>query len=220
MSSTGQPRPTSRLRTLLAVLLFATIILIAGCGSDSDPLGGSTTSTDPTTTTSGTSPTTAMTGTTTTVVSTSDPSTPVDTTHQAIIEAYEGYWDARIAANTGTPNPQDPALAQFATGNQLEAVIKETQENLDQGRAFLAAPNPATFRQVTVVSVDGDRAEVQECFVDDGQLIERATGAVINDTVATQSVLGTLRLVDGTWKVSGSDLIQRWEGVAGCALAS
>lgn len=218
MSSTGQPRPPSRVRTLLAALVFATLILIAGCGGDSDPLAGSTTSTDRTTSTAGTSPTTP--GTATSVASTSDPSTSVDPTNQAIIDAYVGYWDARIAANSGTPNPQDPALAQFATGSQLEAVIKETQENLDQGRAYQASPTPNNFRRVAVVSVDGDRAEVQECFVDDGQLIDRTTGAVINDTVATQSVLGTLRLIDGTWKVSGSELVQRWEGVAGCALAS
>lgn len=219
MSPTGQPRPPCRLRLPLAALLFAALGLAVSCGSDGDPLAGSTTSVDRTTSTAGTSPTTATTGVTTSVIST-DPSAPVDPDHQAIIDAYTGYWAARTAANTGTPNPQDPALAQFATGNQLEAVIAETQKNLDQGRAFQAAPNPANFRRVTVASVEGDRAEVQECFVDDGQVIDRATGTVLDDSVSTQNVIGNLRFVDGSWKVSGSRLVQDWEGVAGCALAS
>jgi hypothetical protein len=99
-------------------------------------------------------------------------------------------------------------------------VVAETQANLDEGRAFRAPPEPRNFRRVTVVSVEGDRAEVQECFVDDGQVIERDTGRVLNEAVSTQSVLGSLRRVDGQWRVSGSELVQRWEGVAGCALAS
>jgi len=148
------------------------------------------------------------------------PSSSADNLHQEIIDNYLAYWEARFEANTGTPDPTDPALARFATGAQLEAVIAETKKNLDEGRAFRAASEPRNFRRVVVVSVEGDRAEVQECFVDDGQVIERATGRVLNDAVSTQSVLGTLRRVDGQWRVSGSDLVQRWEGVAGCALAS
>lgn len=137
-----------------------------------------------------------------------------------MIDSYVGYWDARFVANSGVPNPQHPALAQYATGRQLEAVIAETRENLDTGRALQASPNPVNFRRVTVVSVDGDSAVVQECFVDDGQVIERATGRVLNDTVATHSVQADLLRIDGQWRVSVATLVQRWDGVAGCALAS
>jgi len=152
-----------------------------------------------------------------TTSATSSTATPAN---QEIVDAYTAYWDARFAANSGTPNPEDPALVAHASGAQLEAVIAETQRNLDDGVAFQASPVPADYRRVTVISVDGDRAEVQECFVDDVQVVDRTTGQIVNDVVATQSVSGTLRLVDGTWRVSGSDLVQRWEGVAGCALAS
>jgi hypothetical protein len=151
-------------------------------------------------------------------VPTSDPA--ADPAHQEIIDAYVAYWDARFAANSGIPNPQDPALARYATGRQLEAVIAETQENLDAGRALQPSPDPVNFRRVTVVSVDGDSAVVQECFIDDGQVIESATGRVLNDTVATHSVQADLLRVDGQWRVSAATLIQRWEGVAGCALAT
>ncbi len=223
MSSTGQPQPPrSAPPPLLAIAFVALLVLLAGCGSDDDGATGSTTALDRTTSTARPSTTGGATGTSssTTPTSTDGSATTLDPANQAIVDAYVGYWEARLAANTGTPNPQDPALAQYATGNQLEAVIAETQQNLDKGRAFQPAPNPANFRRVTVVSVDGDRAEVQECFVDDTQVVERSTGRVLNDAVSTQSVLGTLRLVDGSWRVSGSELVQRWEGVAGCALAS
>lgn len=44
------------------------------------------------------------------------------------------------------------------------------------------------------------------------------TGEVVNDAVATHNVRGELVRLDGAWKVSSTRLVQRWEGVAGCAL--
>jgi hypothetical protein len=73
---------------------------------------------------------------------------------------------------------------------------------------------------VTVVSVDGDLAVVQECFVDDAVVYRRSTGEVVNDGVATHNVRGELRRANGVWRVSYTRLAQRWEGVDGCALVS
>jgi hypothetical protein len=143
-----------------------------------------------------------------------------DPNHEEIINRYVAYWDARFAANTGTPNPDAPALAEYATGPQLEAVVAETRTNLDDGRAFEERPDPVNFQKVAVVSVEGDRAEVQECFVDDGLVIDYQTGAVLDDGISTHSVRGELHRVDGLWRVAATSIIQSWEGVAGCALAS
>jgi hypothetical protein len=200
-------------------LIVAAIAGACGGGSPSEDLGGPTNGThadetvvssDPPNSTVATDPV----GATTSVTD------PVDPAQQEIIDSYVAYWDARFKANSGVPNPQDPALAQFATGRQLDAVIAETQGNLDAGRALRAAANPVNFRRVTVVSVDGDKAVIQECFVDDAVVIERDTGAVINDAVATHNVQADLVRIDGQWRVSAATLIQRWEGVSGCALAS
>ncbi len=46
------------------------------------------------------------------------------------------------------------------------------------------------------------------------------TPEVINDVVATHNVRGELLRVDGVWKVSSARLLQRFEGVAACALDS
>lgn len=225
MSATGHlSRPPRTHRLVAAAMTVAAIAGLASCGGDDETIGGTTT-TRVRAESTGTSPATSR-DTTTTPPTTSEGSPlTVSTTvseagHQAVIDAYIGYWDARFAANSGTPNPADPALRRYATGAQLEAVVAETQENLDAGRAFQARPNPANYRRVTVVSVNGDSAVVQECFVDDGLVIDRATGGVINDTIATHSVRGELRKVDGEWRVASTSLLQRWEGVSGCALAS
>jgi hypothetical protein len=155
--------------------------------------------------------------------STSTPTTQIPaplTEADEVTARYVEYWDARFAANSGTPNPDDPALREFATGEQLEQVIEETQVNLDQGVAFRSASNPTGVQRVTVVELAGDRAVVQECVVADGVVIRRDSGEVINDEVATHNVRGELVRIDGVWRVASVRLVQRWEGVAGCALAS
>ena len=71
-----------------------------------------------------------------------------------------------------------------------------------------------------MIEIDGDRAVVQECVVSDGVVVRRDTGEVVNDEVNTHNVQAELTRVDGVWKVSSARLLQRFEGVAGCALAS
>ena len=140
--------------------------------------------------------------------------------HTEIVDRYIGFWTARMAANSSIPNPDDPALAEFATGEQLGQVRSETKANLDQGLALKAAANPTNFQRVTVVSVEGDHAVVQECVVDDAVVIRREGGEVVNESVTTQNVRGELDRVDGRWRVSRVVLVQQWEGVAGCANGS
>lgn len=133
---------------------------------------------------------------------------------------YLGFWEARLAANRDVPNPDDPGLRDFATGDQLERVVAETRANLEQGLAFRPAGSPTGIQRVSVVEIAGDHAVVQECVVADGVIVRRDTGEVVDDTVATHNVRGELVRVDGSWKVSSTQLVQRWEGVAGCARAS
>ena len=141
-------------------------------------------------------------------------------TNQEIADRYIGYWQARFDANTGVPNPDDPQLAEFATGRQLEQVRSETQANLNEGLAFRAAANPANVQRVTVVSVDGDHAVVQECVVADGVVFRRDSGDVVDSSVSTYNSRGEMNRVDGEWRVSAVTLVQQWSGVAGCALDS
>jgi len=163
---------------------------------------------------------TRSTSTTTTTTATTAAPTPSDqTAEEEIVARYIGYWDARLAANSGTPDPDAPALRDFATGAQLDTVIAKTRANLDQGLALRRPDDPVGFQQVQVIEIDGDRAVVQECVVDDLVVVRRDGGAIVNDAIATHNVRGELVKVDGVWRVSEARLVQRWEGVAGCAAA-
>lgn len=133
---------------------------------------------------------------------------------------YVAFWRARFAANRNVPDPNDPTLRQLAVGAQLDAVIGETKSNFERGLAFRPAADPVNLERVRVVSVDAGHAVVEECVVSDGVVVRRANGAIVDDVVATHNVRGELLRVDGVWKVSSTRLVQRWEGVAGCALAS
>jgi len=201
--------------------VVALAMLFAGCSDDDEPAASTTSSPVETSTSPSSTTSEPVSETTTTTVEESPPTTaPGTTPEQEVIDRYVGYWNARFEANSGTPNPDAPALRDFATGAQLDAVIEETQSNLDGGLSIREADDPHDFQKVTVVEIEGDRAVVQECVVSDEVLFNRDTGEIVNDVVATHNVRGELLRVDGVWKVSSARLLQRFEGVAACALDS
>ena len=205
---------------LIALAAFLSVAALGCSGDDgATPSTSTTAATGSSTTTEATAPTTTSESTTNTTAATSGSTPPAQSAEQEIVARYIGYWNARLAANSGTPDPEAPALRDFATGAQLDAVIAETRTNLEQGLALRPADDPADFQQVEVIEVDGDRAVVQECVVDDQVVIRRDSGEVVNDAVATHNVRGELQKIDGVWRVSEARLVQRWEGVAGCASA-
>lgn len=207
------------------VVAVAVLLILGGVACSNDDLAApsTTTTTEANRTLTTTLTTTTTTGSTTAsepTASSSSSSAPAgQTVEDEIIARYIGYWDARLAANSGTPNPDDPALRDYATGAQLDAVVAETRTYLEQGLALRHAENPVDLQQIHVIEVDGDRAVVQECVVDDLVVVRRDSGDVVNDAVATHNVRGELLRVDGVWRVSEARLVQRWEGVAGCAPA-
>lgn len=210
---------TGRRRVGSLLLCIALPFLFVAC-SDGDSATRSSTerSTRATSGSRSSAPPASSTSTTVTSTTTSSPTgNPVE---DEIVARYVGYWNARFAANSGVPNPDDPALREYATGDQLATVVSETRSNLEQGLAFRRAANPAGIQKVNVINVTGDHATVQECVVADGVIVRRDSGAIVNADVATHNVRGELTRVDGVWKVSAAELVQRWDGVAGCARAS
>lgn len=183
-------------------LASAALAVLAGCSGDSD---GTAT---PASTTTLPPPVESTTTTT------------VDPLAAEIVGRYRQFWQARFAANQAPPNPDAPALRDLAVGQQLDQVVKETRGNL-QGTLALRRPGDAAVRSsVKLLKVAGDQATVQECVVDDDVVYRYTTGEIVNDAVATNSVEGTMRRVGGVWKLEAARLLQRWEGVAGCAASS
>ena len=58
-----------------------------------------------------------------------------------------------------------------------------------------------------------------DCSINDTIVYRVATGEVVDDSTVTRSVSATMRKVDGVWKLASTSEIQKWEGVAGCALS-
>ena len=213
-------------RNTAAAALACLVLLSCSTANDDGvlPDAGTSSGRDSTTSTTSTTSSPESTGSDT-IAAVGDASTTVageatSDANQEIVDRYIGYWQARFDANTGVPNPDDPQLAEFATGRQLEQVRSETQANFDEGLAFRAAADPANFQRVAVVSVDGDHAVVQECVVSDDVVFRRDSGEVVDDTVATHNARGEMTRVGGVWRVSAVSMVQKWTGVAGCALAS
>jgi type IV pilus biogenesis protein CpaD/CtpE len=196
----------------VVVLTLVLALLAASCSDDDSATPSTTPEPERSSTTSATTSTT----TTNDATSTSSPAT--DSVEDEIIARYIGYWEARFAANTGTPNPDDPALREFATGEQLETVIDETRQRRDDALSLRIAEPSRTDHTVAVVSSSTDRAELQDCFVNDGVVYRIATGEVVDDSVVTRNFLAVMVRVEGAWKLERGTVIQEWEGIAGCAL--
>ncbi len=220
-------RGPGRRVSLAAVVLAALVASCGGGNGSAEPApetatrAGGSVSTSPQQATDSSTSSTATSSPSSPPPQSSPPEDAPTAAEQEVIERYRGYWAARFSANSGVPNPDHPDLAEFATGPQLEAVRVETRGNLERGLAYRQREDPAGVQRVQVLSIGGNVAVVQECFVDDGLVVRQGNGEVIDDDVSTHNVRGELVREDGgPWRVSEVRAIQVWEGVAGCALLS
>lgn len=214
-SSSQHRRRTARTsRRLAAVLLAGAVLAATACSGDGDSSSpsSSTSSTSTSSTSTTTSEPTSTAATTDTTSSTGDE-------EAVILEQYLEFWDVRFEANSEPVDPTNPRLADLATDAQLTNVLEETQRRADQGLALRNPTDSVTERRPIVVSIDGSEATIQDCSINDTIVYRVSDGEVIDDSIVTRSVSATMRKVDGVWKLSSTSEIQKWEGVAGCALS-
>lgn len=168
-----------RKRALLGLAVVAAGVL-AGCSS-----GGSSDVERPrSTTTTSTVPTT----TTTTML---DPQT-------AAVAAYRAFWQAFLAA-ADPMNPEDPRLAEHATGEQLAAVRKSFLAAKAAGNVIRGGLDLAP----KVVSADATTVVLRDCYGDTTGLYNGATGERQDkDDPRRLLVTATVTIVDGVWKVA------------------
>ena len=204
------PRPIRRARIACA----AALLIVASCSGDNEVIPASSSSTASTTSTTDRPSSTTQTGDTSTSTS-----APADDVEALVADRYLEFWDARFEANTDPVDPDNPRLRDLATGEQLANVIDETQRRKDAGLAFREADDSVKERRVRVVNVEGDVATLQDCATNDDVVYRVATGEVVDDSVVTRNISAEMRLVDGQWRLAGAQELQKWEGVAGCALS-
>ena len=103
-------------------------------------------------------------------------------------------------------------------GPQRDRDVREIQKLKALGQ--VARPPAASKFAHTVLSVtvQGDTAEALECVVDDLEVIEVATGQVLNSLVSTVALKTALMRTNGVWLITDSRTEQETEGVHECAV--
>lgn len=145
--------------------------------------------------------------------------------------AHEQFWETE-ALLFAAPDPNDPRLAEVATGLTLALVRESLATRQVEGITSAPPPGPSvSSREVMSVDWDGrgdvdpatvTEAVVESCIVDDS-VSYGPDGLVIAEDVDHQP--GTARweltfvVEDGTWKVTQSDVFDQVDGVQPCAAA-
>lgn len=127
---------------------------------------------------------------------------------QAVTDAYNRYETtmSRVFAKDH-PNPKDPRLARVlarkndALKNVQQSIRDDASQNLRRRRSSIHAVRAGRSE---VVSYDRrGSATVQACFVDDGQVVNVATGDVVSPPDTAPSMFTVDLTFEGTWKVLG-----------------
>ena len=136
--------------------------------------------------------------TSTTTPTTSSPTTSAAASaEEAVREGYSAYWNAYLRS-ADPMDPENPLLIQHATGPALEAVQKAFLALKSAGKVIRGQLDLAP----RVVTVEGDRATVRDCYGDTTGVYDAATGARQDQPSGQRHlVTASLRLEGRTWKV-------------------
>ncbi|MDP9440644.1 MAG: hypothetical protein M3P34_00355 [Actinomycetota bacterium] len=132
-------------------------------------------------------------------------------------EAYVAFEEA-FAAAAAIPDPDFAALKETATGDALADAVEQLRAWQLSGRRARAVGPVREGVRVIGTSLGTDGVVVRACHVNDDQVVVADTGEVVNADVVTRLYNVTIVEEGGRWKVSHLPVIERWEGVAGCAV--
>lgn len=184
---------------MLGATVVVLVLAAAGCGGGGvDEADATATTVEPSTRSEPISPPTGL------------------TDEQAVLTAYQGYWDTWLAAND-PPNPDHPDLARFATGAALAKVRESIANHRAVGQVLRLPANSISEHRSRVTELDGGAAVVSDCSIDDGLVVAYGSGVVLNDAVGTWLLRTMLKRSGDTWLVDEIAVDGSWEGVAGCA---
>lgn len=125
-------------------------------------------------------------------------------------EAYVAF-EGAFAAAAAIPDPDFPALRETATGDALADAVEQLRAWQLSGRVARSVGPVTEGVRVIGASPSTDGVLVRACHVNDDQVV------VVNADVVTRLYNVTMVQEEGHWKVSQLRVVERWEGVAGCA---
>ena len=187
-----------RPRSVIAILLIA--LVVAACSGSSDTAAI-------TTTRLATASTSSTTTTSTSVAESAD---------QAAVRTVAEGW-SKAAFRIGMhPDPNDPAIERYLTGELLTGWRAEWTRRMREGLVTRDAVPSRSFYRIDRISIDGSMAVLNECVLDDGILYRKVDGVVIDDKTATLELRTVAVKTKGVWKLSAREA-KTLTGVAGCA---
>jgi hypothetical protein len=185
--------PTSRRRRAVRTALAA--LALASCGGEDSPDARETTTT----------------------TAASSWSTSTTLSPEAEVEAAYHEVEALLAELGQYPDPDDPRLPTLV----LEPELSEIRESLAQAAAAnhtYELGEESSHRIVsTSVAPSGDTAILIVCTVGADRLVDRDTGTVIAEGVATIKGEVSYRRHEGRWMLEDRRVLESWDGIVECA---
>ncbi len=202
----GQARRVRRTRVGAVAVALVVVVLGGACGGEGGGAAGEVTTT--------TSPSPSAEPPASSTTTTTEPMTD----EEAILAAVRRFWVV-VLETSSPPDPATTRIAEVATG-EAETTAMETIRNRHAFGQAVRLPQQSVYRHDPVIeSIGVDIAVVVDCGVDDGVLYDLATGEILNGEVQTVQWRTTLVRVDDKWLVQVNDVVDSWEGIAGCASA-
>jgi len=201
-------RSSAPYRRQLAVALIGLAIFSSACSSATDDRDEASTTTGRSgstvaASTPSTTPTTAMGSSTTTTATSSTTTVVAGASNAELTAAVRAFWDLylSIGSNAGPFDGEATRarLAERTTGASLNRLLAYFSSNAASGYVVRGAVEIAP----TVVSINGDTAQVRDCYDDTTGLYRISDGSRVDtDNPLRHQVLMTFVREGGVWKVS------------------
>lgn len=129
-------------------------------------------------------------------------------------DAYLAFWDMATRLSQA-PDPDDPDLERFASGQALADLVAGLEALESQQRHSELGPG-YRHEVLNVEVTDGDTAVVEDCAIDDSRIVDDETGEVLVEGVGTQLLSVDMVRREAQWIVDSIDELQVWEGAVPC----
>ncbi len=201
-------RSFSPIRRHFAVALIGLAIFSSACSSDTDQRDQAPTTTGRSgstvsAATPSTTPKTGLGSNTTTTPAQPTTITAAGTSNAELTSAVRAFWDLYLSVGSNTGRFDGEAtrarLAERTTGASLNRLLAYFSSNAASGYVVRGAIEIAP----TVVSINGDTAQVRDCYDDTTGLYRISDGSRVDtDNPLRHQVLMTFVREGGVWKVS------------------
>jgi hypothetical protein len=114
------------------------------------------------------------------------------------------------------PDASDASIARLHVGRSAAQVVAENHRYAIEGVHAEFGSDGPPVPGIESVDVDGRRATVRACFVDDVRLVRDRDRRQVNGVVASKVIDARLVLVSGRWKLAEQRLVSRLTGAEGC----